>query len=30
MRTEEIKETKVVGTKYIADDGTEFYSQEEC
>ena len=30
MRTEEIKETKVVGTKYIADDGTEFYSIEEC
>lgn len=30
MRTEEIKETKVVGTKYIADDGTEFYSVEDC
>jgi len=30
MRTEEIKETKVIGTKYIADDGTVFYSQEEC
>ncbi len=30
MRTEEIKETKVIGTKYIAEDGTVFYSQEEC
>ena len=30
MRTEEIKETKVVGTRYVADDGTIFYSQEEC
>ena len=30
MRTEEIKETKVVGTRYIADDGTAFLSQEEC
>lgn len=30
MRTEEIKETKVVGTRYIADDGTVFLSQEEC
>lgn len=30
MRTEEIKETKVIGTKYIADDGNVFYSQEEC
>lgn len=28
MRTEEI--TKVVGTKYIAEDGTAFLSQEEC
>ena len=30
MRTEEIKETKVVGAKYIADDGTVFLVQEEC
>lgn len=30
MRTEEIKETKVVGTRYVAEDGTIFYSQEEC
>ena len=32
MRKEEIKETKevVVGTKYIAEDGTVFYSSEEC
>lgn len=30
MRTEEIKETKVIGTKYIASDETVFYSQEEC
>lgn len=30
MRTEEIKETKVVGTKYIADDGTEFCCIEDC
>ena len=30
MRTEEIKETKVIGTRYIADDGTKFLSQEEC
>lgn len=30
MRTEEIKETKVVGTRYIAEDGTIFLSQEEC
>ena len=28
MRTEAI--TQVVGTKYIAEDGTEFLSQEEC
>lgn len=30
MRTEEIKETKVIGTKYIAEDGTAFYDIEEC
>lgn len=30
MRTEEIKETKVIGTRYIAEDGTAFYSLEEC
>lgn len=30
MRTEEIKETRVVGTEYIADDGTRFFSKEEC
>lgn len=32
MRKEEIKETKevVVDTRYVAEDGNVFYSQEEC
>lgn len=30
MRTEDILETKVVRTEYIADDGTRFFSKEEC
>lgn len=30
MRIEEIKETKVVGNRYFAEDGTMFYEQEEC
>ena len=30
MRIEEIKETKVVGNRYFAEDGTMFYDREEC
>ena len=30
MRTEDILETRVVRTEYIADDGTKFYNKEEC